>query len=304
MHTFQGPSIDHAYPRLCRQLSEYPEFTVSPRGFKTQELLNVGIVLSHPRRRLLLNKIRNISKRYLAGETAFYFAGSDSLAFISHYAKFWETISDDGTTVNSCYGKRLFVDRNTLDETQFDYAAMKLVHDQDTRKAIVMISGPNDANPSTKDNPCTICIQFLIRDGRLYATTFMRSNDIWLGLPYDVFFFTLLQDRMLFLVNKERATRNQSVLELGYYTHIVGSMHVYEKHTEKIADIAETLKDGTWRVDDTEELAWDYDTEQELPRFLAYEKALRLGESHDYSRQFKSVLWDSLRTWLKGGSDD
>jgi thymidylate synthase len=47
----------------------------------------------------------------------------------------------------------------------------------------------------------------------------MRSNDAWLGLPHDVFAFTMLQEIL---------ARDLSV-SLGVYKHAVGSMHLYER---------------------------------------------------------------------------
>ena len=50
-------------------------------------------------------------------------------------------------------------------------------------------------------------------------TTYMRSNDIWMGFPYDVFQFTAMQILLSM----------QLGVELGTYTHISGSLHLYER---------------------------------------------------------------------------
>lgn len=54
-------------------------------------------------------------------------------------------------------------------------------------------------------------------------TTYMRSNDLWFGFPYDVFQFTCMQ----ILMSMELE------LELGTYTHIAGSLHLYERDYRK-----------------------------------------------------------------------
>ena len=51
----------------------------------------------------------------------------------------------------------------------------------------------------------------------------MRSNDLWLGFPYDVFQFTCMQ----VLMSMELG------IELGSYTHIAGSLHIYERDFKK-----------------------------------------------------------------------
>jgi hypothetical protein len=50
--------------------------------------------------------------------------------------------------------------------------------------------------------------------------TTMRSEDAWLGLPYDIFCNTTLQ----------RCLASELNIGLGTYTHNVGSMHLYEKN--------------------------------------------------------------------------
>ena len=47
----------------------------------------------------------------------------------------------------------------------------------------------------------------------------MRSNDIWTGFPYDVFSFTAFQTMLAFKLN----------VGIGEYTHIAGSLHLYER---------------------------------------------------------------------------
>jgi thymidylate synthase len=48
----------------------------------------------------------------------------------------------------------------------------------------------------------------------------MRSNDAYIGLPHDVFCFTMLQEIVARTLG----------YELGSYRHFVGSMHLYERH--------------------------------------------------------------------------
>ena len=51
----------------------------------------------------------------------------------------------------------------------------------------------------------------------------MRSNDIWLGLPYDIAFFTTLQQYVSEVTG----------IPVGKYYHTVGDLHLYEKHWGK-----------------------------------------------------------------------
>jgi thymidylate synthase len=54
--------------------------------------------------------------------------------------------------------------------------------------------------------------------------TVMRSNDAYLGLSHDVFAFTMIQEIL---------ARTLKV-ELGVYTHFVGSLHIYRKNRNAV----------------------------------------------------------------------
>jgi thymidylate synthase len=68
----------------------------------------------------------------------------------------------------------------------------------------------------------------------LNLAVYMRSNDAYLGLPHDLFCFTLLQELIALKTN----------LPLGIYTHYATSMHAYEKDVEKVSNyLAEGLQE-------------------------------------------------------------
>jgi thymidylate synthase len=54
-------------------------------------------------------------------------------------------------------------------------------------------------------------------------TTYMRSNDLWMGFPNDVFQFTCMQIWLAMRLG----------VKLGTYTHIAGSLHLYERDYNK-----------------------------------------------------------------------
>lgn len=100
----------------------------------------------------------------------------------------------------------------------------------DSRQAVVQLFDADDLS-RTKDVPCTCTLQFLLRGGRLELVVHMRSNDAFLGLPHDLFAFTMLQE----LVARSLAA------ELGTYSHFVGSLHLYD---ERRAEVDAYLSEG------------------------------------------------------------
>lgn len=230
---FKAPSVNLLYQSLCESLYYRPHYQCAPRGERVKEILDCCLLLTNPRDRIITLPGRSMDLSYLAGELGFYFSGRDDLSIISYFSKFWNKVSDDGKTVNSAYGKRLFIEAQG-GMSQFQYAFYCLMKDKDSRKAIAMIYKEKDTNTRTKDNACTLSLQFFIRDNALHCITTMRSNDIWRGLPYDLPFFTLVQELMLVELKQVYPD-----LKLGSYAHRAHSMHAYEKHFADVRKIAD-----------------------------------------------------------------
>lgn len=90
-----------------------------------------------------------------------------------------------------------------------------------------------DNTPGKLDYPCTVGIGFdrggTWNEDQLNMRVTMRSNDVWLGLPYDLFQFTQLQWTLC------------NILDLipGTYTHTAWSMHIYRSDLEATYGVTE-----------------------------------------------------------------
>lgn len=207
-------SIDLVWTRWYDKISKMNEPNDSRDGMVIGEVINAISVIEDPTKNVLLSPIRKLSMRYAVGEFLWYLSGSNKLKEISKYTKNWERFSDDGENLNSCYGWCI---KHKFGFDQYKYVKELLKKDRNTRQAVIHIKEPN--NKPSKDVNCTICLQFFIRENKLYLTTYMRSCDLWYGFPYDVFNFCNLQ----VLLSMELG------VELGTYTHICGSLHLYER---------------------------------------------------------------------------
>lgn len=212
-------SAEEAFHEVLSNLSLYGAES-SPRGMKIKELLNVNITISNPRNRIVYCPERKFSLPYALGELTWYLCAKNDLESMKYYSKFMERGTDDGVTLNSAYGYRIFGKHEAIKFDQWDHVKKLLTKDKDSRQAVIHLHTPN--NKKTNDEVCTMSLQFLIRDGKLDLITTMRSNDIILGFTYDVFAFTVLQELMA----------NELGVELGKYHHNVGSMHIYENKFE------------------------------------------------------------------------
>jgi thymidylate synthase len=217
-------SSNEAFISILELLNKKGELT-SPRDMKTKEILSLNIEIRNPYDRLVTNKIRNMSLKYLVGEWLWYERASCRLSEISYYSKFWNKISDDMETSNSAYGARIQGKHKFIQCNQWQNAIDELIRDKNSRRAVIHISNYKDLCSTTLDQPCTIFWQFLIRNNRLHMIGAMRSNDIVLGYVYDVASFTMYQEKMILELKK----KSYPNLKMGSYYHFTSSMHIYEK---------------------------------------------------------------------------
>ena len=199
------------YDILSTQKLQQP----SRDGIVVGEVINASTTILNPRWGLVQSDKRKLSVNYAVGELLWYLSGSNSLSDIQPYSSVWEKLSDDGMTINSAYGHRI---HHKFGFDQWLHVKNLLTKDPYTRQAVIHIKEPS--NVPTKDLPCTISLQYLIREGALHCIVYMRSNDLWLGFPYDVFCFTAFQTKLAMELG----------VKLGNYTHIAGSLHLYERN--------------------------------------------------------------------------
>jgi thymidylate synthase len=238
---FKGNCFDDIFWMICKDAWQ-PDYVTSPRGMKIKEFIAPTIQLTDPRARLCANPHRNANYGFAVGEFLWYWTGKQDLKTMLYYNKRMGNFSDDGFTLNSAYGYRTRVwdiavgqeetndGPKAIQTTQWDAVKKTLLEDPDSRRAILIIGQAPDytvgAFQPSKDLPCTLSLQFFIRDNKLRMHVTMRSNDVFWGLTNDIFSFTLLQEAMML----ELRAAGMRELELGDYTHTAGSLHIYEQH--------------------------------------------------------------------------
>lgn len=233
--------IDHVYLDLCQKL------LAAKQVAGTREINNVKVTFDASKNTIV--GVRGISPSYLLGEWLWYFNGINKMRFISQFGSMWKRLSDDGITNNSAYG---YLMRLAFGFDQIEKIIELLQKDPNSRRAVINLNTPNKNVIETHDEPCTIALQYLIRDGVLDCTGMMRSNDIWFGFPYDIAFFTELQRYIAFRLG----------IEAGTYTHFVVSLHLYDKDYETIKQI----------VQDREYKGYEYDSIKLYDNSLTFAK--------------------------------
>lgn len=239
--------------------------SLSSRDGPCREVIAFTGALDDPTRGWPWSERRAASAAYGAAELLWYLSGSSDATMIRAYAPSYEKYLDDGKNAYGAYGKRW------KDHDQLRAAYGLLKDSPTTRQAVVASWDPRDLRVaregSSKDIPCTLSLQFLWRDQDLSLIATMRSNDAWLGMPYDVWCFTTIQRLMAACLGAG----------LGRYVHQVGSLHLYDRHRgAAIETVAEKYVIAPRRPSRALDECFD-DLERAVGRALELERGVREG---------------------------
>lgn len=260
-------SFHDAYLAVLEAVTTAPEYRTSSRGNDSLEVTDTSFRLTDPRQRLPFLERRAVNVVYNIAEALWYSAGRDDLDMIGYYAPGMGAYSADGKVLTgTAYGTKLFSpDREGV--TPWARVLELLRADPDTKRAVLAIYRAEElAVPDNPDVSCTLAGQFLLRQGRLHLTCYMRGNDAYMGMVSDVFAFTFLQ---------EVAARELGV-GLGHYTHHVGSMHVNDRDAKTVRRLLNEPRTPGYVLPDPPLPTMDADTSMAvIAQVLEHEEALR-----------------------------
>ena len=177
------------------------------------------------------------------------------------------------------YGPRLLEMRGVTNQLENIISLLK--RKSSSRQAVIQLFDAEDIIHEHKDVPCTTTVQFLQRRNHLEMITIMRSNDVYLGLPHDVFCFTMIQ---------EIVARRLGV-ELGTYRHIVGSLHLYDRDNDAAASY---LDEGWQATTECMPSMPSGDPTAKFRCFLDAESNIRLRRSFDLDEMGLDKYWADL----------
>lgn len=208
------------------------------RDGQSSEILGFTAKLDTANHTFLFNKVRKLSPYYACAEFLWYLSMTDDTSFLQLFAPSYKKFTEDGVHAFGAYGHRWKTNDPNSSTDQITQVIEILRKHPESRQAVITMWEANDLYHaiaiSKKDLPCTLTHQFLLRNGYLHLVTNMRSNDAWLGLPYDVFCNTQLQKLVADILG----------VSVGSYTHNVGSMHYYERNFESIDKILSSKREN------------------------------------------------------------
>lgn len=207
------PTFSDAYLHVLDTLIKRGE-TSAPRGMATREIRWYQATVMDPLSFPVEANGRNF-RDVIGVLEGLGVVGQFSVPeLFSERVKKFAEFEDDGI-LHGAYGAR--------SHGQLGQVVDLIRRDSDTRQAVItLFDSGRDLNRARRDIPCTLSLHFMLRRGLLELRTTMRSNDAWLGMPYDFTQFAIAQATVAQALN----------VAVGPYTHSVGSLHMYERDME------------------------------------------------------------------------
>lgn len=287
----QFSSLCHLWYNALHDVDAIGE-KIKSRDGECKEILGQQYTLVNINRNFITDPIRKMSPWYAAAELLWYLSGTNEIKMIEYYAPQYKRFSDDGITTWGAYGHRWAADFKDSPNQIEEVINLLRESPQSRRAVITCYSGKKDLGFSSKDIPCTVSLQFLVREQKLHCICTMRSNDIWLGMPYDIWSFTCLQ----ILIAQELD------IEIGSYTHQPGSLHLYDRNYKKVDEVLKNLNNVN-----SPEFKWYNHTtsplNEQINQALFEEKEGRSGRKWKPGIIFRKTLlgqcsiWCGFKTW-------
>lgn len=202
---------------------ENQEFVTDKTGVKTIEIMNASFLADSPA------IFGTVNQDYVERELAWYKSMSLNVYDIPEpVPAIWKSVADSDGFINSNYGWCIYSKENG---DQFQNVINELTKNPYSRRATMIYNRPSMHSDYNKngmsDFMCTNAVQYLIRDNKVNALVYMRSNDAVFGYKNDYAW----QKHVLQELVDELGWANQ----VGNIYWNVASMHVYERHFELVS---------------------------------------------------------------------
>lgn len=207
----------------------------TPRGLPTLDVGPMCVIMRDTRFALPLHIGRNVNRKIAAAEAIQLIGGFSAPQLLINASKNFAQFMEPGTEkFHGAYGTRI--------STQLFHIVRKLKEDRDTRQAVITLWDPKlDNEVGKRDYPCTVMLHFAIMDDKLDLSVVMRSQDAWLGTPFDWFQFTQLQWTIARILK----------LPVGVYRHTTLSTHIYMSNLSGVENLTHAPNVNKWETQPT-----------------------------------------------------
>jgi thymidylate synthase len=202
--------------RILAEKLANQDFVTDKTGVKTVEILNASFIANEPA------IFGTVNEDYVVRELDWYTSMSLNVNDIpGGPPAIWKMVATPEGLINSNYGWCIYTKANGQ---QYLNVVNQLKANPDSRRATMIYNRPSMHDDYNKDGMsdfmCTNTVQYLVRDGKVNALVYMRSNDAVFGYKNDFAW----QKYVLESVCEDLD------LPIGDIYWNVASLHVYERH--------------------------------------------------------------------------
>ena len=159
-------------------------------------------------------------------------------------------IKEDGT-IGPAYGAAINVPTFGY-KNQLEYVVETLKKDPNSRRVMINLWDVDKLHEMAL-TPCCYNVIFNVLDGKLYMQLNIRSSDVALGLPFNIFQFQVLH----------KLIAHECKVEPADMIVMISNLHYYDRHEEKLlnqVDYDELFPDATLKINYPESI-WDFKPE-------------------------------------------
>jgi thymidylate synthase len=224
MHILKAPSVDELVLESVKLILSTGERIISRAG-SADQVYHVSYVLTDSRNRVFHLRHPE-SEKYFCREMLAFFNGSLRICDgLNAASKRWTKFADKRGLIWSNYGYYVFYER-VAGETQYDWIVSAFTENIFTRRAIINLNQAYHKDLSSPDFPCAIAAQFHIRSNTLHCQVFSRSEDAFSGLPYDIAFFSFINE----LLSTDLSVKLNRSISSGSTTITCAFSQIYDRN--------------------------------------------------------------------------
>ena len=168
---------------------------------------------------------KKVHVKSVVHELLWFLQGSTNVAYLrANGVTIWDEWADAKGELGPVYGSQ-WRSWPTPDGRQIDQISevvAQIRKNPDSRRLVVTAWNPADI-PRMALAPCHALFQFYVADGRLSCQLYQRSADIFLGVPFNIASYALLNLMVAQVTG----------LKPGELVHTLGDAHLYLNHLEQ-----------------------------------------------------------------------
>lgn len=219
-----GDNTVHQYHAALRQVLDTGETSTDRTG--TGTISAFGLQSRYPLADgFPLVTTKKLHLRSIIHELLWFLSGDTNIGYLrDNGVSIWDEWADENGDLGPVYGHqwRHWPGR----KGEIDQIAVlldQIKNTPDSRRMIVSAWNPADV-PDMALPPCHTLWQVRINGGKLHLQLYQRSADLFLGVPFNIASYALLQHMLAHVTG----------YAVGDFIHTMGDAHIYSNHMEQV----------------------------------------------------------------------